>query len=409
MTACSVLPLTAALHGDDLTQKVMQSLAAVFRVPGVQVVQHPDAARPTVPFAVLVVSGGVEQQVLDTWRARQAAVPGESLLLLTHPEENSLPAALEALARVQHDGGRGRIVMLQPGAGHHDFDDAVHDLAVWHGLHKARVGLVGTPSDWLVASVPRPDALRRRWGLTVVDVALPRVMERFEDNIDAPIAVQVRLGARPSQESPHPADIETAARFEPVLRSVAAEERLDAVAVRCFDLVTDAYTSGCLALSSLNDRGIIAGCEGDVASTVAMLWAKLLTGATSWMANPSEADRDAGTIELAHCTVPLSMVQGYQLATHFESDLGVGIVGDLPPGPVTLLRLGGDELELLWCHDGEALPTEPRHGRCRTQLDVRVDPAAVGELLDHPLGNHLVVIYGHHATVLRTWWHEHIA
>ncbi|MEI7547436.1 MAG: hypothetical protein WCK21_05185, partial [Actinomycetota bacterium] len=290
-----------------------------------------------------------------------------------------------------------------------EFDAAAHDLGVWHGLHRARVGLVGTPSDWLVASVPEPEGLRRRWGPTLVDVSLTGVMERFEENIDAPIAVSVRLAARPGEHTPHPADIETAARFEPVLRNVAIEQRLDAVAVRCFDLVTDAYTSGCLALSSLNDRGIVAGCEGDVASTIAMLWAKLLIGQPAWMANPSEADRDSGVIELAHCTVPLSMVTGYRLETHFESNLGVGIVGDLPPGPITLLRLGGDELQHLWCFDGEALPTEPRAGRCRTQLDVRVVPEAVGELLDHPLGNHLVVVYGHHAEEFRAWWSEMVA
>ncbi len=31
------------------------------------------------------------------------------------------------------------------------------------------------------------------------------------------------------------------------------------------------------------------------------------------------------------------------------------------------------------------------------------------QLLDDPLGNHLVVIYGHHASHLRAWWREMIA
>ena len=62
------------------------------------------------------------------------------------------------------------------------------------------------------------------------------------------------------------------------LREVAAEHHLDAVTVRCFDLVTSAYTSGCLALSALNDRGVVAGCEGDVAATMALLWFRQLFG-----------------------------------------------------------------------------------------------------------------------------------
>jgi L-fucose isomerase-like protein len=198
--------------------------------------------------------------------------------------------------------------------------------------------------------------------------------------------------------------VETAARFEPVLRDVVLDQRLDAIAVRCFDLLDRAYTSGCVALSALNDAGVIAGCEGDVASTIGMLWARAFTGQPAWMANPAAADRTTGRIELAHCTVPLSMTESYELTTHFESGIGVGIAGALPPGPVTLLRLGGKGLEQLWCEDGEAVATTPRAGRCRTQLDIVVDGAAVGDLLDHPLGNHLVMITGHHAADLRRWF-----
>lgn len=280
---------------------------------------------------------------------------------------------------------------------------------VWHALQRARIGIVGEPSDWLVASAPAPDGVQRRWGPTFIEVPLAGVMERFDENIEAPMAVPVQVRAHPGSHTPHPAEIETAARFEPVLQQTATDLRLDAVAVRCFDLVLDAHTSGCLALSSLNDHGVIAGCEGDLASTLGMLWGKLLTGQLGWMANPAGADRSTGVIELAHCTVPLSLVDEYELDTHFESGLGVGINGHLPTGDVTLLRLGGRELEHLWCVDGQAMRTTPREGRCRTQLDVRVPPAAVAELLDHPLGNHIVVLFGHHASTLQHWWREIIA
>lgn len=412
MTRCSVLPVTAALHGHDVVAEALAELAAHLDTHELHVVSDVADASPDEPLTIFVVTGGTEQLVLDAWAQRQAIIAGEPLVLLTRPEHNSLPAALEALARLQHDGARARIVMLHPGDDPDDrvdIEEVVHDVAVWHALHQARIGLVGTPSDWLVASVPLVEGVRRRWGTEIVDVSLSEVIDRFEENIEAPIAVPVRLRARPHDHSPHPADIETAARVEPVLRDVVEERQLDAIAVRCFDLVTTAFTSGCLALSALNDRGVIAGCEGDVASTMGLLWTRSLTGRPGWMANPAGIDRTTGVIELAHCTVPLSMVEGYQLETHFESDLGVGIVGELPPGPVTLARLGGDELEHLWCADGQALVTPRREERCRTQLDVRIPPGAAGELLDHPLGNHLIVIYGHHADHLRAWWREMVA
>ena len=409
MVRCSLLAVTAALHTDAVGERALALVAEALGHDQFDVITDVGEASPTEPLAVLVVTGGTEHDILDAWRQRAEVVAGEPLVLVTHPEHNSLPAALEALARLRAEGARARIVTLQPGPDDDELELALHDAAVWHRLHRARLGLVGEPSEWLVASVPDPATVRRRWGVEVVAVPLGPVLDRYDDNIAAPLATPVQLAARPHEHAPHPADIETAARFEPVLRSLVRDEHLDAVAVRCFDLITRSHTSGCLALSALNDAGTIAGCEGDLATTLAMLWVRELTGRQPWMANPAAVDRTSGVVELAHCTVALSMVEGYRLDTHFESNLGVGITGELPPGPVTVVRLGGESLDQLWCEDGTALFTTPRAERCRTQLDVQVPPAAAAELLDHPLGNHLVVVYGHHAQHLRAWWQEMIA
>lgn len=410
MTTCSVLPVAASLHGDEVIAALLASLRPALDSARSVVIDSVEAADPTRPLAILVLTGGTEHAALSAWRARQQLVPGEPLLLVAHPGHNSLPAALETLARLQRDGARGRIALVEPGEQRPDgLAAAVHDQRVWHRLHRARIGLLGSPSEWLVASVPDREGVRRRWGPTIVDASMSEALDRFVDNISAPMAEPVRVRAHHHQREPHPADIETAARFEPVLREVAEQHHLDAVTVRCFDLVTDAYTSGCLALSALNDSGTVAGCEGDVAATLALLWLRDLTGRMGWMANPAMVHRDTGVIELAHCTVPLDLVDSYELHTHFESGLGVGIAGHLPAGPVTLVRLGGVELERLWCVDGVALPTERRDGRCRTQLDVQIDPTVAAELLDHPLGNHIVTIVGHHAEAVRAWWRAMIA
>lgn len=402
MTRCSILPVASPLHDAPTVTAIVDRLRPAFHAADVDLVTQVEQAAPAHPFAILVLTGGTEQRVLETWRQRQQLAAGEPLLLVAHPDQNSLPAALEALARVQQDGARGRIVTVD------DLHSAIADLAVWHALHRARLGLVGTPSDWLVASTPDHAAVTRRWGPQIVEIDLPATLRRYATTTEAPLAMPVRVGARHVHE-PTQGDILAAARFEPALREVVNTANVDAVTVRCFDLVTEAHTSGCLALSALNDDGIIAGCEGDVASTIGLMWAKHLTGHLGWMANPAAIDTSTGVVELAHCTVPRSLVSGYELRSHFESGLGVGIAGDLPPGPVTLLRVGGRELELLWCADGEALATVPREGRCRTQLDVRIPPDAAAELLERPLGNHIVVVAGHHAAQLRGWWQRMIA
>jgi hypothetical protein len=104
------------------------------------------------------------------------------------------------------------------------------------------------------------------------------------------------------------------------------------------------------------------------------------------------------------------MVGAYALRTHFESGIGVGIAGAVPEGDVTLLRIGGAGMERLWVADGRSLPHTPLEDVCRTQMDVELsDPAAAAELLDRPLGNHIVAVYGHHADRLRSWWRAMVA
>ena len=82
-----------------------------------------------------------------------------------------------------------------------DLVDAVHDLTVWHRVRTARIGLLGEPSDWLVASTPDREGVHRRWGVTVLDVDLPGALHRYESVADAPIAVPVRLRARRTQST----------------------------------------------------------------------------------------------------------------------------------------------------------------------------------------------------------------
>jgi L-fucose isomerase-like protein len=208
---------------------------------------------------------------------------------------------------------------------------------------------------------------------------------------------------------PDDAEVLDAATIYPWLRTIVERERLDAIAVRCFDLIVALKTSSCLAFAKLNDEGIVAGCEGDLVSTVAMLWLRKLLKEMPWMANPVQLDGERNVVRLAHCTVPLSSVRGYRLRSHFESGLSVGIQGNLPPGPVTLVRIGGTDMRELWLAEGDGLPTEPRNDLCRTQLDVRLRGTDVGDLLTAPLGNHIVTVPGHHGDRVRAWWSSFVA
>jgi len=375
-----------------------------------------DLHRPE-PLVIVVGTGGSEHEVLRTWSARRAAGvgAGRAALLVTHPAHNSLPAGLEALARMHQDGDRGRIVHLggrDPAGDREAVATAVADLQAWADLSAVRLGVVGEPSDWLVASTPDPAVVTARWGPTVVPVPIDALIARVQDvgwRSVKSLAADVLVGAAGLHE-PEPPAIVDAARVYRALSDLADAESLDAVTVRCFDLITRVHTSGCVALAQLNDERVVAGCEGDVVSTIGMIWVERLLDEVPWMANPADLDPGAGTVTLAHCTIARSIVESYRLRTHFESGEGVGIEGRYPLGPVTLLRIGGRDLDRLWLAEGEVVERGHDGDRCRTQIDVRVDAGGtVDDLLTAPLGNHLVVARGHHARRLRSWWDLYVA
>ena len=350
------------------------------------------------PHLIVVATGGTEQAVLDSANRRREFVSWEPIVLVTHALHNSLPAALEALARLRQDGIPGRIVQL---ADDDELESTVEDLVVLHWLRQSRLGLVGTPSEWLVASVPDPGALRQRWGIELVDADIAEAIDLYPSVSEESIK-EVAVAFTPHGSTPN-ADTVAAAAVLPTLDHLISQHRLDAVAVRCFDFLTDIETSGCVALAQLNDVGFVAGCEGDVASTVSMMLARRLLGRPSWVANPARIDPRGGELTLAHCTVAPSMVSDIELHTHFESGIGVGFRGTFEPGPVTLMRLGGRELERHWFADAEIIGGGSSPDLCRTQVVLKVE-AALDDLLDDPLGNHIVMVAGHHSRRLERWW-----
>lgn len=416
--------VASPLHDPADVERIVAPVAATLREHGGEPADDPGDGG--MPWVVVVATGGTEALVLERVAARAEVVGGEPVVLVTHPLHNSVPAALEALAGLRLRGYRGRIVPIDaPG----EPATTIADLVAAHRLRRSRLGLVGAPSGWLIASVPDTDAVRERWGIELVDIPIAGpIASHAGADASASRAVAVKFtrrrpglvsddsgaadpggggaggeGAAYGMAEP---DSETvrAAALHPALAAAIAEHHVDAVTVRCFDFLGELHTSGCVALAELNDTGTVAGCEGDVAAAVAMMIARELLGTASWVANPATIDPDGGRMLLAHCTVAPSLVEDVDLHTHFESGIGIGLRGTFRPGPVTLLRLGGRGLEDHWFADADIVGTGDSADLCRTQVSLRLEPAALHTLLEAPLGNHLVLVPGHHRARLERWW-----
>lgn len=403
------MPVASVLvEGAEALDSIIGSYAAALRGIGGEVPTGEEIG-VTPPLFFLVATGGTEGQIVDTVMHRPEALRTEPVCLIAHPGNNSLPASLEVLAKLQQDGLSGRIIYMRA-ADDADALNAIalaaYDLAVRRALRNARIGLVGPPSDWLVASMPTSKAVHDTWGPEVIPVGLGDLVGRISAVSEeaAAAAADELVAAATGCVEPTRDELLDVARVMVGLKALVADKRLNALTLRCFDLVLSLKTTGCFALAELTDAGIIAGCEGDIVTTIGLLWTRLMTGKTPWMANPAQLDEAANTLWLAHCTIPRSMVESYKLRSHFESGIGVGIQGIIANGPVTLVRIGGTSMERIWIAEGAIVASGDAENLCRTQAYIKLTDGHVSELLTAPLGNHIVLVPGHHAARLRSWW-----
>jgi L-fucose isomerase-like protein len=343
----------------------------------------------------LVVTGGTERLI------QSVASFGRPLLILSHESMNSLPAALEALPSLE-ENRRPEMVFGQDEAGLEKVRRFASAAEVLDRMRYHRIGLVGGPSPWLTYSLPDEVSLSRRLGIKLVQIP----MSEFDAEYDA---VNRPLAAKMAQEAQSKApavievkldDFDRSSRIYVALEALVRKHDLNSLSVRCFDYIGKHKATGCYAISLFNDRGIAAGCEGDIPATVAMVTLGEASGSPTFLANPTYIN--GHKLVLAHCTIAPKLTSKFQYRTHFESGLGVAISGTLKDGErVTVARFSRD-YGILRAGAGVITKGDAWSDKlCRTQAEIKMDGDAT-VFRDRPLGNHLVMTYGDHTDTLHT-------
>ena len=347
------------------------------------------ASLQTQPDYVMISTGGVENLF-------KRLMPSTGKLI-ADGRNNSLAAALEILTYLEGQGMTGEII-------HGTNDEIITSLVETRratSLQGLRIGLFGQPSDWLIASGVDRDFLLEHFGVETLDIDLQRLIDGIKavPQADAVKVAQAIVKRSKAVKEPSCADMVEAAKAYLAIKKICTEERLNAMTIRCFDIVKTCGTTSCLALALLNDEGIVAGCEGDMQTLMSMILAKRLCGEEAFMANPSNLTDHSAM--LAHCTIPLAMCDDISIRSHFESGIGVAIQGVLPLTDYTLFKWGGPKLDRYFVTEAQAVEAPYSDHFCRTQITLNVDLRPY--LLKHSIGNHHVIIKGRHAEVIKGW------
>lgn len=283
-------------------------------------------------------------------------------------------------------------------------DEAASADALVKALSGCTIGLIGEASPWLIASGIDKEALSKRCGVSFKEISIGTLADKYLEYRELWKNHTLSAGARAeldevlcrfscSLEGDRTTeDLSDAAIMYLALASICKEEHLDAVTVKCFDLLSSCKTTACLALALLNDNGKIAGCEGDIPSICTMLAVYKALGRPSFMANPASIDSDNLSIDFAHCTIPTAMVESCTLPSHFESGIGIGINGEVPLGNYTLCKLSGKTLERSLICNGRLVKGEYLSNRCRTQVRFIFESKAEFDAFSKArVGNHIIL------------------
>ena len=326
---------------------------------------------------ILVQSGGSEQLFLRQFKKLKGPY-----YLLTYGHNNSLAASLEILSYLKDHNLNGEVLH----GSNQYIAKRIDELAKHAKEVKYRYGVIGKPSDWLIASNVNYSDAMDNLAVQLVYIPIDEVVKYYKSS-KISFTNEANLAFNEKE-------LYKAERLHHALKTIKEKYMLDGLTIRCFSLLNKLKTTACLSLSLLNKDNIVATCEGDIATMLTMHITNKLFNQPGFQANPSRIDVLNSKIVLAHCTLPLSMCESYKANTHFESGIGVAIKGELKQEKITIFKLSKN-LKDYYVTTGTILNNLNESNLCRSQIEIKVDEN-IEYFLNRPFGNHHVIIYGDH-------------
>ena len=342
---------------------------------------------------IFIKSGGVEGKFKQIFKQ----VKG-SYLLLSSGLHNSFAASLEIASFLKQNGKKVEII-------HGDSDYIAKRIKelnkifeVKNRLASTKLGVIGKPSDWLIACDADYNKIKDALGISLIDIEMDELVREIDQShhFTHPKINDIKDKGFNSKS------IEGALKIYNGFKAIVNKYKVDGITVRCFDLLEIYKNTGCLGVSLLNEEGILAGCEGDIPALISMVILNYLTDKPVFMANPSSVNINQNEIILAHCTIPFNMPDEFYLQTHFESGLGVGIKGKIKEGEATIFKISRDGKEY-FVSGGEIIENLNSENLCRTQIRFKMNDS-VKYFLQNSLGNHQLICIGDYSELVREFF-----
>ncbi|MBC8508457.1 MAG: L-fucose/L-arabinose isomerase family protein [Anaerolineales bacterium] len=271
-------------------------------------------------------------------------------------------------------------------------------------LRSSHLGRVGENPDGFETCLLRPEELKERFGVEVLQLSLEEdVFEKvrgIKPGSTQPVKAELSKQVSNLDEM-EPEAVHGSLSTYLTLKEIAKEKGLHGFAVRCWpEFFTELGCAACGAMSMLSDEMIPCSCEADVNGTLTQLILQSISGTQAFGTDMVSVDKENDALVIWHCGLaPLSMAdpEGEKRVTiHSNRKLPLLMEFTLKPGPVTIARLSeasGDYQLII----GEGEIIRAPQSFSGTSGLIRFDKPAIdviNTILDKGLEHHISITYG---------------
>ncbi len=379
-----IIPFASPIHDSVAVKKILEQVKLMInRNTGGKIVLEELTIKPiddkyrleyTIPF---IVTGGSEWIVAESYKDLSPPV------ILYHNGMNSLPAALEIASYFRKKGNNLGLI---------EINDFFVEYNTWFRLVKTswdlrlrriRLGLIGDISKWLIYSRTSYEELLNK-GYVLEKISLDELIEKYMDLLKT-------MGNNKKLT-----DQEKALVAYRALKELIEKYKLDMITVNCFGFLMKTGTTLCYPYGILNSEGLIAGCEGDMPSTIGLYIGYRVFDVPGFMANVNRVDLQNGYVTLSHCTAPLKILKNYSLTTHYETNKSVAIRGVFETNKSCILLRISNDLKVARIIEGIIIDNPIDKELCRTRIKVKITKEGAEKIVLDPIGNHHIMFLTEH-------------
>ena len=172
---------------------------------------------------ILIQSGGSEGLFLENFGKLK-----EPYYLLTYGHNNSLAASLEILSYIKDNNLSGEVLHGTTSY----LSNRINELL----SKKDRLGVIGKPSDWLIASNVNYNLASKLHNIELIDIEIDKVIEYYNDSYN-----DLNLDFDYDKD-----ELNKAFKLHQAILKIKDEYKLDGLTIRCFSLLDKLNTTACL-------------------------------------------------------------------------------------------------------------------------------------------------------------------